>query len=54
VTTDPAKPGFRNSRTNWRESALPFFTKLGIAMRNNVIKLRTRRSCCGNYGQPGC
>jgi hypothetical protein len=41
-------------RSNWRGSGLPFFEKLGVAMRNNWTKLRTRRNCCGNLGQPGC
>jgi hypothetical protein len=54
MTTDPTKPSFRNSQANWRESTLPLLTKLGLSVRNNLIKLRTRRSCCGNYGEPGC
>ncbi len=54
MATDPTKPSFRNSRANWRESTLPFLNKLGLTARNNFTKLRTRRSCCGNFGQPGC
>lgn len=48
------KPSFGNSITNWRESELPFFTKLRLSLRNNWTKLRTRQNCCGNNGQPGC
>jgi len=48
------KPSFGNSLTNWRESELPFLRKLGMSLRNNWTKLRTRRNCCGNHGQPGC
>ncbi len=47
------KPSMRNSMTNWRKSGLPFLSKLGVAMRNNWTKLRTRQNCCGNYDQPG-
>ena len=28
--------------------------KLRLIVRNNWIKIRTRSSCCGNHGQPGC
>ncbi len=48
------RPSLRDARTNWRESNLPFFTKLRVALRNNWTKLRTRQNCCGNFGQPGC
>jgi len=40
--------------TNWRESDLPFHRKLAAVARNNWIKLRTRRNCCGHPGEPGC
>jgi hypothetical protein len=40
--------------TNWRRSDLPFLSKLRMALANNWTKLRTRRGCCGNEGQPGC
>ena len=52
---DPGvRPSLRNARTNWRQSELPFFSKLPLALCNNWIKLRTRQNCCGNLGQPGC
>jgi hypothetical protein len=54
MTEDRSRPSARNSLTNWRESGLPFVTKVGLTLRNNWTKLRTRRNCCGNYGQPGC
>ena len=28
--------------------------KLRHLATNNLIKLRTRKGCCGNYNQPGC
>ena len=48
------KPSMRDSLTNWRRSGLPFFARMGLSLRNNWTKLRTRQNCCGNYGQPGC
>ena len=39
---------------NWVESDLPFNEKLKLATKNNLIKLRKRSTCCGNYGEPGC
>lgn len=42
------------ARANWRRSELPFGRKLGVALRNSWAKVRTRKGCCGNYGDPGC
>ena len=39
---------------NFREYDAPFATKLRIAARNNLIKIRTLSPCCGNHGEPGC
>jgi hypothetical protein len=33
---------------------MPFWRKLRLLVGNNLIKLRTRKGCCGNYDQPGC
>jgi hypothetical protein len=33
---------------------MPLGRKIKLFLRNNWIKLRTRSSCCGNYGEPGC
>jgi hypothetical protein len=33
---------------------MPVWRKLGLLARNNFIKLRTRKGCCGNLNQPGC
>ncbi len=40
-------------RNFWR-SDMPFAKRVAVAMRNNLIKARTRKSCCGNFGEPGC
>jgi hypothetical protein len=50
----PTRPSFSAVFANWRQSDEPFLTKLRLATRNNWTKLRTRRDCCGNDGQPGC
>ena len=33
---------------------MPRRRKLRLFVRNNWTKLRTRSSCCGHYGEPGC
>ena len=40
--------------SNWRTYDAPFATKLRLALSNNLIKIRKRQNCCGNYGEPGC
>ena len=48
------KPSMEAANANWRNSELPFFERLQLAMKNNFTKLRNRDNCCGNYGEPGC
>ena len=48
------RPSLSDVRANWRESDLPFFSKLGAAFGNTWTKMRTRQNCCGNFGEPGC
>jgi len=38
----------------WRESDEPFLKKVGLSFKNQFIKIRTLKDCCGNYGEPGC
>lgn len=40
--------------SNWRGFEAPFGTKLKMLLKNNWTKVRTRSSCCGNDGEPGC
>jgi hypothetical protein len=40
--------------TNFAAYDASFPTKVRLALANNWRKVRTRSSCCGNYGQPGC
>lgn len=49
-----AGQGFAAVVSNWRDYDAPFGTKLRMLLRNNWTKVRTRNSCCGNNGEPGC
>jgi hypothetical protein len=33
---------------------MPFAKRCATAVQNNLIKMRTRKDCCGNFGEPGC
>ena len=49
------RPSFRAGISNWRRSDLPFFERLGVALRNYGRRIAIPpRQCCGNDGQPGC
>jgi hypothetical protein len=48
------EPSIHTSLRNFREYDAPLATKLQLLVRNNLIKARTRKQCCGNHGQPGC
>lgn len=48
------RPNARDVWDNWRNYEGSVFEKLRVAARNNAIKLRTRKDCCGNHGEPGC
>lgn len=39
---------------NWKESNAPLHKKLAMLIKNNWIKLRTAKSCCGHPGEVGC
>lgn len=46
--------GFSQGISNWRTYDAGVATKLRLALRNSWTKLRTRSSCCGHFGEPGC
>lgn len=48
------RPSLGDAFANWRSSELPLARKIAAVLRNNTIKWRTRQSCCGNHGEPGC
>ena len=51
----PVRPSMRAGITNWQNSELPFFERLGVALGNYSRRFRIPpRNCCDNLGQPGC
>jgi hypothetical protein len=40
--------------TNFASDDASFAAKVRLALANSWRKMRTRSSCCGNYGEPGC
>jgi hypothetical protein len=48
------RPSARAFFANWHTYDAPFAAKLRMAFRNNATKIRTRSSCCGHPGEPGC
>jgi len=48
------RPSLRALFNNFSSYEAPFHEKLGLALRNTFIKVRTHSSCCGHPGQPGC
>jgi hypothetical protein len=49
-----SSPSFRALIVNFREYDAPLATKLRLAARNTLLKLRQRSACCGHPGEPGC
>lgn len=47
------RPSISSFFTNL-QAPMPWGRKVRLLVRNNWIKLRSRRNCCGNYGEPGC
>jgi len=47
-------PSLRAAWRNFWRSDVPFVERVAIAARNNAIKVRTARECCGHHGDPGC
>jgi hypothetical protein len=33
---------------------MPWREKLRLIIKNNFIKMKTVRNCCGHPGEPGC
>lgn len=48
-----SRPSLRSAFTNL-QAPMPWGRKLWLLARNNWIKLRTQRNCCGHPGEPGC
>jgi len=50
----PHRPSAGNFFKIWRASDKSFLTKSKLVVKNQFIKVRTLKDCCGNYGEPGC
>ncbi len=49
------RPSLASFVSNWRRSRLPLWVRLAVALRHLLRRLAwPPRSCCGQYGQPGC
>ena len=46
--------GLTSGFANLRGTGLPWREVLKIAASNFRLKVKSRRGCCGNPGQPGC
>ena len=48
------RPSAGSFFNNFSTYDAPFTKKLQLAAQNTRKKLRDKRGCCGNHGQPGC
>lgn len=48
------KPSIREAFRNWRHWNGPFSEKVRLTVRNEWIKVRTFKDCCGHIDEPGC
>ena len=48
------RPGLRQAFSNWNNSNYTLAERTRLTIKNNAIKLRTGKPCCGNHGEPGC
>jgi hypothetical protein len=46
-------PNLRSALSNLG-APMPLGRKIQRLIANNWTKVRTRSSCCGHYGEPGC
>jgi hypothetical protein len=49
-----AGPSLRAVVANFRDYDAGILTKVRLSVTNTWTKVRTRSSCCGHPGQPGC
>jgi len=53
VQGELAMPNWRGMFTNWK-APMPLGRKVQRILANNWTKIRTRSTCCGHPGEPGC
>jgi len=47
------KPNLRDLKKNLLQP-MPWGRKLGLILKNTVLKMVRFQNCCGHHGQPGC
>jgi hypothetical protein len=52
--SDPYRPNIRHSLQNWKDYEGSFAQKLKLTLKNEFLKARHLKNCCGNAGEPGC
>ncbi len=48
------KPSLKAIFSNWKESEASIGRKIKMVIGNNLLKIKTGKSCCGNHGEVGC
>lgn len=54
MSKDTRLPSLKAIFSNWQRSDASFSQKILMVFKNNLIKLRKGKSCCGHYGEVGC
>lgn len=47
-------PSLKVIFSNWNNSDKPISEKVKMAVKNNFLKIKRGKSCCGNHGEVGC
>lgn len=47
-------PSLNAVLSNWKVSKAPPGKKIKMALKNNWLKFRRGKPCCGNHGEVGC
>jgi len=54
LCNEKKKPSLKSVFSNWKSNRASFFSKVKMAVRNNLIKIKKKDNCCGHYGEVGC
>lgn len=49
----PVKPDLKELLDNLK-TPMSWNRKARLFLRNNLVKIQKRQTCCGNAGEPGC
>lgn len=47
------KPSYEAFISNLKKE-IPLVEKVKLVLKNTLVKILNRRSCCGHSGEPGC